>query len=254
MSQHEDFFSSHHYRTVLSKTYPMPVPKVVFGGKESSSRSVLSQMGVRSVGVLTQVHGAELLCIEAGEIAERIFRHNAEPREAEPSGGIFETEKKYDGWFLNIRALQREHRLRGVAFGIKTADCLPVLLIGDTHIALLHAGWRGLEKGILHRAEEHFSAQHDTIRHVTLGPAADPAEYEVGEEFRTHFPNSGAVTAVSNNKHLFNIYTEATHQLRLLNYHGPIEIPLQHTITSPHLHSHRKARTPNRNLTLLQLT
>ena len=42
----------------------------------------------------------------------------------------------------------------GLAVGVKTADCLPILLVDPTHlvIAAVHAGWRGTAAGIVGRA------------------------------------------------------------------------------------------------------
>ncbi|HXU44810.1 MAG TPA: laccase domain-containing protein, partial [Thermoanaerobaculia bacterium] len=37
----------------------------------------------------------------------------------------------------------------GLALAISTADCVPVLLAGPTHLAAAHAGWRGLASGVI---------------------------------------------------------------------------------------------------------
>ena len=47
-----------------------------------------------------------------------------------------------DGFF----ATQEE--LNITAFAIRTADCLPVFILGRKGIVLIHSGWRGLQKNI----------------------------------------------------------------------------------------------------------
>ena len=71
----------------------------------------------------------------------------------------------------------------GVALLVLTADCLPVAVIGERAVALLHAGWRGLADGIL---EEGVAALRelgdDGELHAAIGPGAGGCCYEVGPE------------------------------------------------------------------------
>lgn len=84
-----------------------------------------------------------------------------------------------------------------VLAGIKTADCVPIL-IGDPKtgsFAAVHAGWRGTYAGIalyaLERLAQEYQAQPENCR-VTIGPAAAACCYEVGKEvidgFKERFP------------------------------------------------------------------
>jgi hypothetical protein len=87
--------------------------------------------------------------------------------------------------------------LRGVALGILTADCFPILLV-DTRkkaVGAFHAGWRGtvkriVEKGVgIMRLE--FGSRPEDI-HAAIGPGIQQCSFEVGEEveeaFHTQFP------------------------------------------------------------------
>ena len=69
----------------------------------------------------------------------------------------------------------------GVVIAILTADCLPVLFAArdGSEVAGAHAGWRGLADGVL---EATLTAMRTPARDVIawLGPAAGPADYEVG--------------------------------------------------------------------------
>jgi YfiH family protein len=84
-----------------------------------------------------------------------------------------------------------------VLLGVKTADCVPILL-GDTQTgacAAVHAGWRGTSRSIVARALERMGAEYGTRPRdiiAAIGPAALACCYEVGAEvceiFKTNFP------------------------------------------------------------------
>ncbi len=37
----------------------------------------------------------------------------------------------------------------GVPLAIATADCVPIIIEGDTSVAVIHAGWRGVAAGVI---------------------------------------------------------------------------------------------------------
>lgn len=74
----------------------------------------------------------------------------------------------------------------GIAVGVGTADCGPILFADTTArvVAAAHAGWRGALAGILEAtiaAMEKLGAERDQIVAV-LGPTISQANYEVGRE------------------------------------------------------------------------
>ncbi len=76
----------------------------------------------------------------------------------------------------------------GLALGIITADCAPVLLAdpGRGIVAAIHAGWRGALAGILESTVETMQAlgAGRTALRCVIGPCIGPASYEVGEDLR----------------------------------------------------------------------
>lgn len=79
----------------------------------------------------------------------------------------------------------------GLAVGVLTADCAPVLFADPDAgiVAAAHAGWRGARGGVLEAAldrMEREGADRARIR-AAIGPAISQAAYEVGEEFRECF-------------------------------------------------------------------
>lgn len=71
---------------------------------------------------------------------------------------------------------------------IMTADCLPVLFCNrqGTSVAAAHAGWRGLQNGILEKCVATMNCEPNEIL-VWLGAAIGPTAFEVGPEVREAF-------------------------------------------------------------------
>lgn len=84
----------------------------------------------------------------------------------------------------------------GLLLVIRTADCLPVLLLDEAHraVAAVHCGWRGTEKRILEQAVramgESYGSQPGEML-AALGPCIGAACYEVGPEVRDGFLRAG---------------------------------------------------------------
>lgn len=79
----------------------------------------------------------------------------------------------------------------GIALGILTADCVPVLF-ADTAakvIGAAHAGWKGATLGVLEATIEKMCA-HGAVRKnivAAIGPCIRQKSYEVGPEFFARF-------------------------------------------------------------------
>lgn len=78
-------------------------------------------------------------------------------------------------------------KVRGLALGVLTADCAPVLLADATAgvAGAAHAGWRGALDGVLEavvEAMEGLGAKRERIV-VGVGPTIAQRSYEVGPEF-----------------------------------------------------------------------
>lgn len=84
----------------------------------------------------------------------------------------------------------------GHAVAVKTADCVPVLLVDEEHraVAAVHAGWRGTAAAIAKGAVEAMRARFGTASgriHAAIGPAIGPCCYEVGAEVSREFGVEG---------------------------------------------------------------
>lgn len=111
---------------------------------------------------LYQIHSAEAVTVVAPwEIADN------------PKADAFATDKS------------------GIALGILTADCAPILLAdpGAHVIGAAHAGWGGAIAGVAElvvAAMERLGARRDRIS-AAIGPCISRASYEVGPEFHPRF-------------------------------------------------------------------
>lgn len=79
----------------------------------------------------------------------------------------------------------------GIALGILTADCAPVLFADPQAgvIGAAHAGWKGAFGGVLEatlEAMEALGAERGRVR-AAIGPCIAQPAYEVGPEFRERF-------------------------------------------------------------------
>lgn len=76
----------------------------------------------------------------------------------------------------------------GVVCAVLTADCLPLLLCDRDGgcVAAVHAGWRGLEAGVIERAVAAMPVAGADLQ-AWLGPAISATAYIVGEEVRDAF-------------------------------------------------------------------
>jgi hypothetical protein len=82
-------------------------------------------------------------------------------------------------------------KARGVALGILTADCVPVLFADSDAgiIGAAHAGWRGALGGVLEATVDAMKALGAVRGRIQagIGPAIAQASYEVGPEFPAPF-------------------------------------------------------------------
>jgi polyphenol oxidase len=70
----------------------------------------------------------------------------------------------------------------GVALGIVTADCAPVVFLGRHSVGIAHAGWRGLLGGVVEKTVEAMTVLGEEPESITaaLGPCVHRCCYEFG--------------------------------------------------------------------------
>ena len=78
--------------------------------------------------------------------------------------------------------------LPDVAIGVRTADCIPVLLYDSSKhlVAAIHAGWRGTVGRIVERTVREMGSAGQDL-HAIIGPGISLQAFEVGDEVYSAF-------------------------------------------------------------------
>lgn len=112
----------------------------------------------------------------------------------------------------------------GIALGILTADCLPILFADPKAkvIGAAHAGWKGAFDGVIENTLEAMRNLGANINDIvaTIGPGIAQESYEVGPEFYARFVqqnianNAFFADAARHGHHLFDLKAYAAVRLQ----------------------------------------
>ena len=122
------------------------------------------------------------------------------------------------GWFANLATVKQIHSAicvpaegrcgvlgegdalledrPGAVVAVKTADCLPILLVDERRraVAAVHAGWRGtvarIAVGAVEAMRRRFGSEARDL-HAAIGPGIGKCCYEVGPEVAAQFGGQG---------------------------------------------------------------
>lgn len=113
---------------------------------------ILAQTGCHALSLTKQVHGAKVVWVD------------------EPLVG-------------NIEADGMVTRTPGIALGVMTADCLPLLMWhpASQTVAAVHSGWKGTVAGIAQEALRVMDVAVHEVK-VAIGPCIWQVSYEVGQD------------------------------------------------------------------------
>jgi len=139
---------------------------------------------------------------------------------------------------------------RGIALGILSADCAPVLFAAKKEriIGACHAGWKGAVGGVLEatvEAMKALGAKPENIQ-AALGPCIGPQSYEVSDDFAAPFlaqdkSNTQFFREGTRPGHqIFNLPGYVTHRLTLAGV-KTIHDTKQDTLTVESFFSNRRA-------------
>jgi polyphenol oxidase len=168
------------FSTRLGGVSPFPADSLNLAGFDDDTRENIEENRRRFLAMFRdgyrlstrwQVHGTQVDVIDS-------------------ENTIDDTERRADALVSN---------LPGLLIGVKTADCVPILIADPVAkcYAAVHAGWRGTVESIataaIQKLTETYSAQPANMI-AAIGPAATCESYEVGEEviekFAERFPGS----------------------------------------------------------------
>ena len=152
--------------------------------------------GKRALATVWQVHGDGVKLVQSQNDASN-------------------SEEKYDALIS---------KLPRVLLGVKTADCVP-LLLGDPinkAFAAVHAGWRGTVQSIVAKAVKKMNAAFGTNPAeliCAIGPAASCKNYEIGQDvidaFHSNFSTGEKYFTPTTDGHaLIDLYSANKDQLK----------------------------------------
>jgi len=116
-------------------------------------------------------------------------------------------------------------KLKGIALGVVTADCVPIILydIKNKSVGCIHAGWRGAFNGIIENTIKKFRKLNSNNEiFASVGPCIGSKSYEVDINFYKKFiskskKNIAYFVKKDNNKKLFNLRKYVNDKLVSLN-------------------------------------
>ncbi|NIS71800.1 MAG: peptidoglycan editing factor PgeF [Proteobacteria bacterium] len=141
---------------------------------------------------------------------------------------------------------------RGIAIGVLTADCVPILVFDPVHraVAAIHAGWKGIAGDLVGKTirtmVDQFETRPEKLR-AAVGPSIGPRCYEVDDQVRSafsHHPDGWSkwAEAVSSRAWMFNL-SQASVDLLLGSGVRPDNLVFLDVCTHCHPHlfySHRR--------------
>jgi YfiH family protein len=148
----------------------------------------------------------------------------------------------------------------GVALGILTADCVPVMLFDPTNeaIANIHSGWRGTSSNIIKKTIKQMQKEYNTDPAdliVALGASIRGCCYEVGNEVAKEFLNYPEALQKRGDKFLLDVALICKKELLELGVEEA-NISISSDCTScqnNRFFSYRKDKTSGRFISLIAL-
>jgi copper oxidase (laccase) domain-containing protein len=137
----------------------------------------------------------------------------------------------------------------GAVLAVHTADCGPVALVGERGVAVAHAGWKGLEAGVLEATVDRLGRPFRAY----VGPVIGVECYEFGEDDLARLvdrlgPHVEGRTA--DGRPALDLRTAVEHELERL---GAVDVATSPDCTAckgTRLYSHRARRDVGRQAVL----
>ena len=113
--------------------------------------------------------------------------------------------------------------LKGVALGVLTADCVPIILYDEINhvIGCIHAGWKGAISGIIKNTIYKFKELNSINKiYASVGPCIGSKSYEVKIEFYQNFmketiQNKRFFKKINKDSYLFNLRNYVNNKLKI---------------------------------------
>jgi copper oxidase (laccase) domain-containing protein len=193
----------------------------------SSEQLLCAAFGITDLAVPQQVHGDRFCDLRSAESVGNLLSEK---------GTLF---KSVECDAL-IAPLRQTIPTRRVAFGVMTADCVPILVRARNGWAAIHAGWRGLACAVIAKTLSSLEGLVD----AAVFAAAGGELYEVGQEVVDAIGSSAVYRKTSDGKYLLDTAATAIRQLAEYDSSLPAESAEICTISDERFHSFRRQGDP----------
>lgn len=122
-------------------------------------------------------------------------------------------------------------------FGVKAADCVPILGYSNESCFAIHAGWRGLAGGVIER-----TLRRDGARGCEwlIGPCAGPDGYEVGPEVIGAIGSPAVARERPDGRFELDLARTAERLIGQTNGGARVTVIPVNTVIDRRFHSHRR--------------
>ena len=96
---------------------------------------------------------------------------------------------------------------RRFLLGVQTADCAAITFIGKKYFGVVHAGWRGLQQGIVEKMLAKFT--DDTLENIAISPLYPVFEIQKDDCYKRLHEKFGAEFFTEKNGKIFFFFLEA---------------------------------------------
>ncbi|WP_457678021.1 polyphenol oxidase family protein [Thermovibrio sp.] len=143
---------------------------------------------------------------------------------------------------------------RNLWVGVLTADCLPIFLIGENAVGIVHAGWRGTLKAITFNAVSYMS-RFTKVKKAIFGVGICGKCYEVGQDLRALFGREydSCFKEIGEGKFLFGLKEANRIQLNAAGVKVIEDLGLCSVCDNEFFYSYRKEKTKKRTLSAIRL-
>jgi len=182
-------------------------------------------LGVTEIAIPAQHHGTTVLDLTAIEATEAMIAQQ----------GDLVRRAAADAVLAPSRQILPSKR---IAYGVVTADCIPILIRTPHAWAAVHAGWRGLADGVVEEALARLGPVDNA--EVAIFACAGAEAYEVGGEVIEALGATAVCTPQGGSKYLLNLEASARSRLLACVPRATISVASTCTITDTRFHSFRR--------------
>lgn len=205
----------------------MTTSSLHFEGDELEQDLEVFRQSARVTGIVlpSQCHGASVMDLRTREKHQFFL---------ERDGGFFRRERA-DAVAAPANQVMDSSVL---AYGVYTADCVPIIVRGESGYVVIHAGWRGLAAGVIPEALQYVAAPQEAV----VFAAASSEKYEVGKEVLDAIGASAVARpcGLSPGKYLLDTAATAACQLRIAESELAVRSAGICTISDSLFHSYRR--------------